>query len=491
VDIFISQQKNQLLDSLENQVRFSQLVAVIIGEKGIGKSFLLECLQKRLEDEVLIARVDASLAMSEDQLDKTISLQLGLSWQESDTPIEQRIKNDLSQKVLIAVDNAHLMSNSCLNFILQLNQNQLEFQESVLFVILAGESTLPKMINQTETFGHHQEMCVVFQIEPVVLSETQPLMEAFGHHNIDVIDGLYDEKKIDYFWQLSKGNPAELNYHLSRWLTENSPTKVVEVVQQESGSFFKSMLYVSIAVGLMAVLFFQEDINRWISTEQSSELIGEGQQSSSTASDIDNISSLSEKKTGSAKRKKHGQLAQKENGEDSNQAEQVITSKTKEIEVIESSKAVSASGKIALSETSAVKQVNPDKEQAVQSPQDNKEVEVAAEIKQSQINPLTSDEQNLLAQNGKYYALQWVGLSQLTAAQAFKDNHPARENMRIYRRTNGKNVFYLVISDYFASREIADKSKLDYQNRGIAGKPWVKSISAIQSEINQFAKAKN
>ena len=74
MDNYISLQKNQLLDSLENQVRFSQLVAVLVGEKGIGKSFTLDCLQNRLEEEVSLAHIDASIEIQEEQLQKVICI---------------------------------------------------------------------------------------------------------------------------------------------------------------------------------------------------------------------------------------------------------------------------------------------------------------------------------------------------------------------------------------------------------------------------------
>jgi len=273
VEHYVSQQKKQLLDSLENQVRFSRLVAVIVGDRGVGKSFLLMELQARLEQEVLIARVDASLAMAEDQLKKTISLQLGLSWQDSDTPLEQQIKNNLSQKVLIAIDNAHRLSSSCQNYVLELNQNQLGFSESVIFILLAGDNSLPSMISETETHAQHQDMCVVFQVEPILENETQPLIAAFGHSATTALDGLYDEKKIRYFWQLSKGNPAELNYHVSRWVAEHSPAQSIELTQETSSSYGRSILYVIIAITLMVVLMNKSTLLKTIQANKNKQKI--------------------------------------------------------------------------------------------------------------------------------------------------------------------------------------------------------------------------
>ena len=183
-------------------MRFSQLVAVIVGEKGLGKTFLLRQLSERLDEEVIVASIDASLAMTDQQLEKSISLQLGLSWQASDINLAQRIQKDIVQKVLISVDDAHLLSASCVNYLLDLNQQQLQFEESVLFILLAGEASLPSLVSQTDTYANHQEMCVVFQLEAIQQSETLMLVNALAVTNPDIKKAHYDNKKLDYFWQL-------------------------------------------------------------------------------------------------------------------------------------------------------------------------------------------------------------------------------------------------------------------------------------------------
>ena len=492
---YISQQKQQLLDSLENQARFSQLVAVVVGEKGTGKSFLIQQLQQRLEEDLAIARVDASLAMTEDQLEKTISLQLGLNWQESEISLEQRIQNDLQQKVLITIDDAQLLSSSCLDFILQLNQNQL--QESVLFILLTGDASLPSMINETNTFKQHQEMCVVFQIEPIQQHETKAMVADLCRHRPEWLDDLYEEKKLVYFWQLSKGNPAELNYHLSRWLEENTgaETKIVEIAGDEKTSYLKSILYVLIAGTLIGTLFFQDEVNRWIAAGSANSKAIEKkpkEQVEKLSSDISSSNQDKTVKTDTARQPvdTKQQPITNEAADNNRQQDPLIQSQKIEVEK-------NVSGNSKLPENDIAQNVSDEKRQTKDKTEKTvtKQPEIAPPIVKQEskgiidfdiTTNLTAGEASLLKLDDKLFVLQWMGLSKAQAVEDYKKNHPLVNKMTIYRRANSGQVLYLVISDQFLSRIQADVAKAEYNRRGYPGKPWVKTMAAVKKEVEAF-----
>jgi len=495
VEAYVSQQKNRLLDSLENQVRFSQLIAVVTGDKGIGKSFLVKQLQKRIENDVLVASIDASLAMTKEQLEQSISLQLGLSWQDTPTNLELRIQKDLSQKVLIIVDDAHLLSTSCLDYLLLLNQNQLSLQESVLFILLAGDITLPSMISELKTFEEHQDMCVVFQINPIRQHETQAMLADFPHDNILLAEDLADEKKLNYFWQLSKGNPAELYYHLNRWFEENSPTEIIEVSRDEKTSYLKSAMYVFIAVILLTALIFQDSINSWIDTgdkpqvENKNNVVNEGVLNSGNA---DKKKFKEKKETTLINNTNTSEVAPKESAaESTDEVDEKSITETLEDPVEQQSDDLKSDPLPIENETEAEELTTQTKIEQVEKknplpkeikPEDNGSP--GSRIKST----LTKEETNLLLQDTNLFVLQWVGVSQLSAANAYVNNHALAHKMIIYRRSSGNKLLYLVISGQFLSRLQADVAKAEYKKRGYQGEPWVKSMQAVQSEIQAFQK---
>ncbi len=460
---YISQQKVQLLDSLENQVYFSKLVAVLVGDKGIGKTFLLEQLYSRLNSDITIVNIDASLAMSEDQLDKTVSLQLGLSWQKTDVSLETRIKNDIEQKVLIVIDDAHLLSSSCLNFILKLNQIQSEYQDPNLFIILAGDNRLPNMINQTDVFSAHQDMCVVFQIETIEQNETNHLIAHFSQSSVASIENLYSSKKLTSFWKLSKGNPAELNYHLFRELDEHSPIKTVDVNNEPSSSYFKSILYVLIAVLLISILVFQKGINSWISSNDDENIL----EKTNIILPIDVKSESLPDKNEATKTTEESRLKLKIK----TKVESVLEEQIKSVEVFD-------------------KQVEKNVVDSEKSSASDNDDVTAQKISKKEIvtveNIYTSDENDLINNKSTNFVLQWTGVSQFETALMFKNKHPLTAEMKIYRKLSKNKLLYLVVSGNYKTKALAEKGREKFKQQGINGKPWIKSNSAVQNEISDF-----
>ena len=482
MDLYISQQKNQLLDSLETQVRFSQLVAVVVGAKGLGKTFLVERLQQRLGDEVALASIDASLAMSEDQLDKTISLQLGLSWQESSSSLSERIVSTHSQKVLITIDDAHLLSPSCLEFILKLNQSQLGMQESRLFILLAGDKNLPNLISNTQTYAQHPEMCVVFELEAIQQSETKLVVDSFGHPNGKMLNGLKEHSKLDYFWQLSKGNPAELNYHVSRWLDEHSPTQIVEVKASHQGTYLKSTIYAILVVGLLTMLIYQDEINQWVVSG------GEISQADESAEAAKLTEELTYTKNST------GDLETSLDKPESNNTEvsDAVSSESKASDLREPEKTKELTEKRALESDSELALLNNSnskvrKTKGSELPKELLEKSLVENNNQPKVaSILTKEELKLLDQDSTYFVLQWVVVSSQSAAEKYRETHRAKEQMSTFRQLKNGKTLYMVVSDHFSNRALAEFAKNNYVQQGVKENPWIKSLSSIQKEIRLF-----
>ncbi len=487
MDTYVSQQKNQLLDSLENQVHFSQLVAVIVGAKGVGKSFLLDQLQLRIEKDVAVARIDASLAMTVKQLGQAISLQLGLSWDDAQISLEKRVENELEHKAFIAIDDAHLLSEDCLNYILKLNQNQLKLSEAVMFIMLVGDELLPNMIENTSVFSLHQEMCVVLKVEPYQQNETRSLIVSCGHCDLDHLDELFDEKQLKLFWQYSQGYPGELDYQVSRWLQETNPIKQVELEAPAKGSMAKSFFYVILVVILSSVLVYQDEINQWISQSSEQTLAAEDnaklKQKAKTMKKDDLSPSSNQQASNnqaSAQQQTGDQVTQETEThrlEQRNQSQERSANQSSRPE----KQAIADKGTTDKSEEPAKNTLAEPAQLPQVTPSETETVKPVAKSLQPSI-----DETWLLDQSPSSFSLQWVGLSQRQSAEEFITSHPLASEMKLYRRmTNGKPLF-LVVSGSYASRELASNAIKGYKQRGFSGSPWAKSMAAIQREIKAF-----
>jgi len=498
---YISLQKSQLLDSLENQVRFSQLVAVLVGEKGVGKSYALEQLQNRLDDEICIAHIDASLEIQEDQLQKVICLQLGLpseqinNIEQSDTVhhIEKSIRTHLRKKALISIDNAHLLSNESLDSLLQLNQSQINHQESVLFLLLAGDESLPKNISFTNTFKNHQEMCVVFQLEAIEKSEVASLVAAISHLSLEEVEETYGTKQLEYFWQLSKGIPAEVEYQVSRWKSETSEETInVDEMVEENTNYWRGIVYLVLGILFVSILFYQDEINQLIMPEN---IVDDG---------VVNIDENRLDQGNKTKKTINKGLINKKQGskdslnKDSPSIEIPNVANALELDLGENKKENLQKKIIGNGDdtSTASTQNNPkiirkdELQKNVKSKPVVTKVEKPAEKnRQEIIVPITKlslskDELFLLDQPSAYLSLQWVGVSQLKNAETFRSNHPLKANMYIYKRQQANGGYlYLVISDLFSQRSDASVAREEYKKLNYQGTPWIKSLSAIQNEI--------
>ncbi|MGB0494767.1 MAG: AAA family ATPase [Kangiellaceae bacterium] len=490
---YISLQKSQLLDSLENQVRFSQLVAVLVGEKGIGKSFTLDQLQERLANEVHIAQIDAAMEIEETQLQKVICLQLGLPSgpQDNFEYIEQSIRTNLRKKALISIDNAHLLSNKSLNSLLGLNQNQINHQESVLFLLLSGDESLPKNISFTNTFKKHQEMCVVFQLEAIEKSEVAPMVSSLSHLSLDEVEEAYGTKQLDYFWQLSKGIPAELEYQVSRWQSDLVEEKVdLQQTEVAETSYWKSLVYLVLGVTFASILFYQDEINQLITPDEISDHKVDSESLNPTAREVKketlNTGTIEKRKTKQANQNTGEHLVKKEGIE-----ENINTLREATVER-EDSQSRKSTGQIIKKPKKKEKVVEQKVSDHVPSVADLKveptKVVNSETTKQPDIKrvSLSIDEELLLEQPNSYFSLQWVGVSQLEKAQDYRTAHPLKDKMYIYRRRQASGYLYLVVSDLFVGRIEANEAKERYKNLKYKGNPWIKSIAAIKTEISNL-----
>ena len=512
---YVSLQKSQLLDSLENQVLYADLCSLVIGEQGIGKSYFLEQLNVRLEGQVNLSQLEALNEMSVAQLEKSISLQLGLSWSESDNLI-QRVADRFDRRVLITIDNAHQLPLTCLEYLMMLVEEQLAARETHVFLVLAGDASLAKKLNQTSALSNNPNICVVFELQPIEQSETKHLVADFQSVDVGTAEALYDEQKLEYFWQLSKGKPGELQYQLNRWLSESSVKKELPEETSNTRKYTLAAAYSVIAFSLILVLIYQDDINRLIEGSSESHISTASESGSSTAkqsylkansqSSDDENSDLMEDSTSEPELTKQPDsvVSQAPQNNDATSQEGL----TEEVEISQPSE--SQAKESAISQTLESEPLPQSEDQPVDSaPPESQQVSIEDKPtdKVEQSNPkiipsdktlpantaelannnnLSADESRLMSMDDKLFTLQWVGVSSIAAAEKFRSGHPLKKQMLIFRRKQSTGFLYLVVSGQFLSRIDADHSRIIYQRRKYPGKPWIKTISAVKKDISSL-----
>ncbi|MDH5630567.1 MAG: AAA family ATPase [Gammaproteobacteria bacterium] len=514
---YISSQKKQLLDSVENQVLYADLLAVIVGEQGIGKSFFLEQLHHKLEDKVYRSQIDAEAIMTPQQLEKLMCMQLGLGWETSEHGILDKVGQSLDKRAVATFDNAHLLSKSCLDYLLTLVNQQHTTGETILFIILSGEIALAEKINETPTLRQNSGLCAVFQIKPFDQAETRHFIAWFQAVEEDMVDSLYQQKKIDQLWSLSRGNPKELEFQLEKWLDESSlNVRGVRPVSPKK-HYLLSIIYAVVAIILLTALFFQDELNEIIMADSLAEDVAE---------EITVLSSTDSEQRSEDILPEIKEKAKKEIEEPAENKEvEVSESQVLETKIVQSSdkeKAVERENKQSLiiettpietvesvKATETVEQLSSEQESVINEAEKLEIIEVKEDkitqqntveiqpeiVRQEPITSipvglkLSNDEQLALSRKEQHFTIQWIGLSTLEAANGYRETHPLKSSMLIIRRPQNQSFLYLVISGDYAQKQEAENAKAEFILKGYTGSPWIKTYKMIHQDVNQLGQS--
>ncbi|MET1256311.1 AAA family ATPase [Aliikangiella maris] len=506
---YISQHKNQLLDSIESHVLYADICCVVIGQPGTGKSFFIEKLAERLDSKVSTSQIQASQSLTLEQLEKTVSLQLGLGWQASEATLYQRIAESLDHRALLIIDDAHLLSQTCLEYLISMVFEQFEAKKTDLYIILLGVSSLAEKLNQTSTLTKNPNICAVFELQPIEGSETKALIADFNALDEQAVESLFDEQKMHYFWELSQGIPGNLKYQLERWLAESDIGKVTFSAETKSlKKYLQAAIYGIFALLLITVLIYQQEINQTIEGEQTEASLQK--------------QPLSENNTQKEISVENESVASQPNEEQSvlveNETSDISENRKFKNENIHSSESVKGKQSEEQNTTSLLTQTalvnkietldnklnsSDDKIEGTLNKDDNLKEKVVAKISlpkntsnssaktKEQIAPknqLTKDEVKLFEYSDSQFTLQWAALSSLSSAQEYRDGHPLKDKMLIFRKLKGDKFLYLVVSGQFNSHDDAEHTRIIYLKRSYPGKAWIKSAKAIKNEMATLAK---
>jgi septal ring-binding cell division protein DamX len=545
---YISLHKTQLLDTLESQVLYSDLSSVVLADKGMGKSFFLKQLHTRLEQQVYISQIEAGVSLTSEQIEKSICLQLGLSWQDSEQSLLQKIEQTLAQRVLLTIDDAHLLSVECLNFLLSIAHPKQATTEKKVFLVLTGESSLAKKLNQTILLKQTPNLCVVFELQPLELEEIKPMIADFEAIKVSKAESLFDQQKLEYFWQLSQGNSAELKKQLTRWqietdslaqkisvqeklpikektATENvqvtdnvqasnsvkiterpeqtEPTAVLAKPKKALNNIWLIIGYSFIALLLVLALIYQDVINQQIMPKNN-------ETNSSENKANENLNAQNQQPTlNSQKPKRKVDDLEQDKRASINQA---LDAKSTDIEAEKKTniklKQTSADKGLVLNDSVNAQNMTTNDDSLISDKKLESAIENTVEIEQQPKAESTTkskntlaernkediensiklsvDEQLLLAQAPDKFTLQWLVVSKLDSANSFIARHPLKDSMRIFRRKQNQSYLFIVISGEYNSHIDADNARATYILRGYQGKPWIKAFSAIISDIKQL-----
>lgn len=238
---FSSEERNQQLGMLEHLSRYSNLLSVVEGGSGSGKTRFLQEFIRLQNDTAIISHVKASMLMTAGQLLQAIYAGYAdvLDSSHADTTFGPLLKfahdaEAKGQKAIILIDNAHELNTDAVIMLMDMMSLATESQE-VPHVALFSEHSLARNLDAYQR-SRYEQLSHELELAPFTLEQTR----AYLLHRVRAIGGginlPFNERQVKKIYQQSAGMPGGIN---KAALAMMGDAKAAESLAGEKKSWFK------------------------------------------------------------------------------------------------------------------------------------------------------------------------------------------------------------------------------------------------------------
>ena len=223
-------QWEQQMGLLQHLSWHSQVVLLVTGLSGIGKTTLLNQFVQVVSDKYHVLKLQGNETLGPDQLLKLLSERLGLgAAQQSGVTLQEQVVSQLAvmhsskQTLLLVVDDAHYLPSATLTLILNLASPKAEIPTALHGVLFGGPQLEANMADITSQHLD-EDLTHTVRIEPLNLEATDKYVQQ-GLHQAGYIQGdsLFEETEIVDIYHASGGIPANINRLVQQALKEKVP----------------------------------------------------------------------------------------------------------------------------------------------------------------------------------------------------------------------------------------------------------------------------
>ena len=224
--LYLDAERRQRLQMLQHLTQYSNLLLMIVGERGIGKTSLLDRFVAEAKPEWQICRIQANALMDADQLLYDIALGFGLSAPPHDP---SSLQDALFQHLLklrerdrtpiLIIDDAHELPRDALLAVFHLADAETA-EGNLLRAILACEPQIETMLADPAFAPLRERITHTLDIPPFDKAGTAEYLA----HRLAVAGysgaSPFDDKALEQIWQAAEGNPASINEAAHLWLSD-------------------------------------------------------------------------------------------------------------------------------------------------------------------------------------------------------------------------------------------------------------------------------
>lgn len=273
---YLSSDLSEQLDLLKHYTQYGNLLLIVTGERGIGKTTLIDYLGSSSPEEWQMCRIQAHTMMDSGLLLRQVANGFGIS----DPPLEPEALIEVlnsqlehlhqqSYEPILLIDDAHELPQEALKSLIYLAEHHPQ-QQNILRIILFCEPEIETMLEDPAINSLKEK--ITHNIVLPVLNEEQTA--EYLRHRLAVagLDGTspFTPKLVNKIFRASGGLPAAINEYAHQNLTNDREPIVnddedFEYDEQapEKNLAMRNRVLGAIALIMVVVaLIYQEDINK-------------------------------------------------------------------------------------------------------------------------------------------------------------------------------------------------------------------------------------
>ena len=247
----------QRLGMLQHFSRYSDLMLLVTGEFGVGKSTLKRHFSAQLDDDIQVSQVIASSTMDRESLLLALGKGFGMPpiLDGDQNAFIKQLKSLLGREEagLLIIDDAHLLPTDTLLYVMELAEIRGQ-QDKLLRVLLFAEPRIEQLLAEPALARLGERISHSLDIPPMEMERC----EAYIHHRLASAGyqggELFSRGHIKKICKSSRGNPSRINELATELLLEmvNRPQDENAPIKRIYSVLILSVLLIAIA----SVLYF-------------------------------------------------------------------------------------------------------------------------------------------------------------------------------------------------------------------------------------------
>jgi septal ring-binding cell division protein DamX/type II secretory pathway predicted ATPase ExeA len=284
--VYLDAERAQRLNMLQHMTQYSNLLLMVIGERGIGKTTLMHRFIQQADESWTICQIDANTMMDAEHLLYEAARCFGLdSLPRSSAQLQDALYRHVADlqhqgKIpLLIIDDAHLLSKQALLAVFNLADTEVE-QGSLMRIILFCDPDIEKVLKANDVKVLRERVTHTMTIPAF----TEEVTAEYLKHRMAVAgfsgESPFTPKLVHKIYKGAEGVPAAINELAHMTLEQGDVadvptlTSTVESPRASTRTRPAYIIWGSVGIILLAlVLVFQDNINALFQEDQSPQTV--------------------------------------------------------------------------------------------------------------------------------------------------------------------------------------------------------------------------